>query len=61
MASVRKRSWRSAGETKTAWAVDYFDRHRERHIKTFAKKKDADAYLISSQQEVRDATHTPTA
>ena len=42
--SVRKRTWKSPnGETKEAWVVDYVDQHGERHLKTFARKRDADA------------------
>ena len=33
-----------AGEPKEAWVVDYVDQHGDRHIKTFAKKRDADAH-----------------
>ena len=42
--SVRKRTWKGpGGELKEAWVVDYVDQDGERHIKTFAKKRDADA------------------
>jgi hypothetical protein len=42
--SVRKRKWTTrGGETKEAWIVDY-TQDGERHIETFKKKKDADAY-----------------
>ena len=58
MASVRKRAWVSGGEEKAAWVVDYFDQGGERHIKTFGKKKDADAYLIGVLHEVKEGTHT---
>jgi integrase len=43
MATVRKRTWRSGSETKTAWIADYFDQNSKRHLKTFATKKAADA------------------
>lgn len=57
--AVRKRSWRTAsGEEKQAWVVDYFDQAGKRHIKTFAKKKDADAALAETKVEVRRGTHT---
>jgi integrase len=58
MASIRKRTWESGGEQKAAWIVDYFDQGGERHIKTFAKKKEADAYLTDVLHEVREGTHT---
>ena len=47
MASIRKRTWQSGGETKTAWVADYFDQDRQRHIKTFPTKKAADAWLVT--------------
>jgi len=58
MASIRKRSWTSRGETKTAWVVDYRDQHGKRHLKTFDKKKDADAWKRTALFEVDQGTHT---
>src|SRR5579872_6317241 len=59
MASIRKRTWRSGGEDKTAWIADYFDQAGKRHIKTFATKKGADAWLVTARGEVAEGTHTP--
>jgi integrase len=57
--SVRKRTWKSPnGEPKEAWVVDYVDQHGERHIKTFAKKRDADAHHAIVGAAVRAGTHT---
>lgn len=57
--SVRKRSWKTAkGEAKEAWIVDYVDQAGKRHIKTFTKKKEADAYHATARVEVRTGTHT---
>ena len=57
--SVRKRSWITRkGETKEAWIVDYFDQNRQRTIKTFERKKDADAYLTTVKHEVKEGIHT---
>jgi integrase len=43
--SIRKRVWTTGGgEEKTAWVVDYTDQHGKRRLKTFAKKKDAEAF-----------------
>ena len=43
--SVRKRTWKTRrGEQKEAWIVDYTDQDGDRHIETFAEKKDADEY-----------------
>ena len=42
--SVRKRKWTTrSGEVKEAWIVDYA-KDGKRHIGTFKKKKEADAY-----------------
>ena len=57
--SVRRRSWTSpAGEQKEAWVVDYRDQYGHRHIKTFDRKKDADAYHDTTRVDVRAGTHT---
>jgi integrase len=57
--SVRKRAWKSPnGEMKEAWVVDYVDQHGDRHIKTFAKKRDADAHHAIVGVAVRAGTHT---
>jgi integrase len=57
--SVRKRSWKSpSGEARAAWVVDYVDQHGERHLKTFARKKDADAYHAAAISDVRAGIHT---
>src|SRR5215470_9552352 len=57
--SVRKRTWTNAkGEAQEAWVVDYVDQKGKRHIKTFAKKKAADAYHATVRVEVRQGTHT---
>jgi integrase len=58
--SVRKRSWKSPnGETREAWVVDYRDQQGNRHLKTFARKKDADAHHTAVAVSVRAGTHTP--
>src|SRR5260370_31618341 len=57
--SVRKRTWKSpSGEPKEAWVVDYVDQHGDRHLKTFAKKRDADAHHAIVGAAVRAGTHT---
>jgi integrase len=56
--SVRKRKWTTArGETKEAWVVDYFDGQGVRRLKTFDRKKDADAFEATATVEVREGTH----
>lgn len=57
--SVRKRTWKNAkGEPQEAWIVDYVDQKGKRHIKTFERKKDADAHHATVKVEVRQGTHT---
>jgi integrase len=58
MASIRKRTWKSGGENRTAWVADYFDQAGDRHIKTFGTKKAADAWLVTTRGQVADGTHT---
>jgi integrase len=57
--SVRKRVWKGpGGEPKEAWVVDYVDQHGDRHLKTFAKKRDADAHHAIVGVAVRAGIHT---
>ena len=58
MASIRKRTWKSGDEVKTAWVADYSDQSGKRHLKTFERKKDADAFLVAARGEVQRGTHT---
>jgi integrase len=53
--SVRKREWGKDGE---AWVVDYFDQNRKRRLKTFKRKKDADAYHAKVTVDVAAGVHT---
>ncbi|HVM22075.1 MAG TPA: hypothetical protein VM308_02085 [Sphingomicrobium sp.] len=58
--SIRKRTWTSpAGETKTAWLVDYRDAGGHRRSKQFTRKKEAEAWLVNASWEVKQGTHTP--
>jgi integrase len=58
--SVRKRKWNTRrGEPKEAWIVDYVDQRGERHIKTFLRKKEADAHHAEVTVGVSRGTHTP--
>ncbi len=59
MASIRKRVWTSGGDERTAWVVDYKDQEGKRRLKTFTKKKEADAYRDRIKPELRAGTHTP--
>lgn len=56
--SVRKRSWTTPkGAEKTAWVVDYVDTKGKRRLKTFERKKEADAFAATAHVEVREGTH----
>lgn len=55
--SVRKRKWTSKGVEREAWVVDYLDATGTRRMKTFARKKEADAFAITAASEVREGTH----
>jgi integrase len=60
--SVRKREWTtSTGETKSAWIVAYTDQDGQRHIETFKRKKEADAWAQQTGVDVRAGTHTPAS
>ena len=61
MASIRKRVWTSRGTKREAWVCDYFDQAGQRHLKTFATKKAADAWSVTTQHEVKLGTHTATS
>jgi integrase len=57
--SVRKRTWKTAaGEERQAWLCDYIGQSGKRHVKTFAHKKDADAFIAKAKVEVREGVHT---
>jgi hypothetical protein len=60
--SVRKRRWRNrAGEENESWVVDYVSQTGTRHLKTFARKKDADAYHAQVNVDVASGIHTPAS
>jgi integrase len=59
--SVRKRVWTTRrGERREVWITDYTDQQGARHIHTFARKKDADAYHATVKVDVRRGVHTST-
>jgi integrase len=60
--SIRKRKWTTAsGEDREAWIVDYRDADGERHVKTFGRKKDADAYHSKVKVDVEAGVHVAPA
>jgi integrase len=54
--SIRKRTWTAAGETKSAWVVDYLHQGK-RKLKTFDLKKDAEAWAVTMRHEISIGTH----
>jgi len=61
VASIRKRTWISKGQTQTAWVVDYFDQNHIRRRKTFATKKQATDWATTALHEVKQGIHTPAS
>ena len=60
MATVKKRVWTTAaGEKREAFRVSYTDRDGKRQHKQFGLKRDADAYRITAEGEIRQGIHTP--
>jgi len=59
MATVKKRSWRTAGgDTKEAWRVRYVDQHGKTRTRQFDLKRDADAFRVKAESEVVAGIHT---
>jgi len=57
--SVRKRTWKiEGGESREAWVVNYSDQLGRRHLKTFARKRDADDYHARVRVDVGAGIHT---
>jgi integrase len=54
MATIRKRTLPSG---KERWQVDFFDQDGKRRAKLFARKKDADAFLVDIRPKVRDGIY----
>ena len=55
---LRKRRWiTNKGEAKEAWIVDYVDQAGDRHIQTFARKKEADDHWATVKVDVRKGVH----
>jgi integrase len=58
--SVRKRTWENRdGSQGEAWVVNYTDRSGTRRLKTFERKKDADAFEAVVGVDVRRGIHVP--
>jgi hypothetical protein len=62
MASVRRRTWKTAsGKAKVAWVVDYTDSRGDRQRKHFSNKKAADAFRIYIEGQMQAGTYRPNA
>jgi integrase len=62
MAAVRKRQWTTPkGEPRSAWIVDYVDRDGERGRKLLRTKRDADAFRVEIEGQLRAGTFRPDA
>ncbi len=62
MASVRRRTWKTAsGEAKAAWVVDYADSRGDRRRKHFLNKKAADAFRIHVEGQIQAGVYRPHA
>ncbi len=59
MASVRKRKWEHKGEEREAWVVSYTDPTGKRRLKTFERKKEADAFRNTVAIEVQRGEYIP--
>jgi integrase len=58
--SIRRREWTTAsGEARSAWVVAYTDGVGKRRLKSFDRKRDADAYSNGVAGELRAGIHTP--
>ena len=58
--SVRKRVWTNGdGSQGEAWIAEYTDFDGKRRIRTFEKKRDADAFHASVAGELRSGLHVP--
>ncbi len=58
MASVRKREWTHNGTKREAWVCAYTDQDGKRRLKTFDKKKEADAFRQKAEAEINAGVHT---
>jgi integrase len=58
--SVRKRAWENSdGSRGEAWVVAYTDQSGKRRIKSFDRKRDANAYQTSVATDLESGVHVP--
>src|SRR3954465_10893084 len=62
MASIRKRNWKtSRGEQRSAWVVDFADASGNRDRRQFNTKREADAFRVEIEGQLRAGTFRPDA
>lgn len=62
MASVRKRQWKTTkGEPRSAWVVDFIDAAGRRDRRQFDTKRQADAFRVEIEGQLRAGTFRPEA
>ena len=61
MAAVKRKWTTPKGEKRESWVVRYTDQNGKRHLKTFAKKKEADAFDSKTHVEVMGRIHVADA
>lgn len=62
MAKVSKRVWRtSEGEQRQAWRVDFVDSAGQRQRRQFRSRREADAFRVQIEGELRSGTFRPEA
>jgi integrase len=58
--AISKRTWETPeGERRSAWEAAYSDQQGKRRRKQFARKRDAEAWLVNARSEVASGIHTP--
>lgn len=62
MAVVKKRTWtNSKGEPRSAWKVDWTDQHGNRERRQFDTKREADAFRVTIEGQLKDGTYRADA
>lgn len=61
MASLRKRKWKTKGETRTAWVVDFVDGEGKRGRQQFETRAAADAYRIQIEGDITRGSYRAPA
>jgi integrase len=60
MAKIRERIWTGAdGVKRRAWQADFVDQAGKRRCRQFARRKDADNFLVAARNQVARGTYSP--